>query len=126
MSKNGIFNDHYKSSNVLEPWDFFKSQSTLGFQNVLVGNILKYLFQAGKKENEPFLKDLKKAKAYLDEFIDMHGTVVALKELYELPDPKITYDWLYDGNPRVRPFLTKNMTAHVIRYEIDHYLSTFK
>ena len=57
MSKNGIFNDHYKSSNVLEPWDFFKSQSTLGFQNVLVGNILKYLFRAGKKENEPFLKD---------------------------------------------------------------------
>ncbi len=31
-----------------------------------LGNVIKYILRAGKKENEPILKDLKKARDYID------------------------------------------------------------
>ena len=35
------------------------------FLNFSIGNVVKYLFRAGKKDNEAFLKDVKKAYDYV-------------------------------------------------------------
>jgi len=50
-------NNPYEAIKVIEAWN-------LGF---CLGNVIKYISRAGKKED--FLKDLKKARWYLDRFI---------------------------------------------------------
>jgi len=46
----------YEAIKVIEAWD-------LGF---CLGNVVKYISRAGKKPGEAVLKDLKKARWYLD------------------------------------------------------------
>lgn len=46
----------YEAIKVIEAWD-------LGF---CLGNAIKYISRAGKKDNNSYLQDLKKAKWYLD------------------------------------------------------------
>lgn len=46
----------YEAIKVIEAWD-------LGF---CLGNVVKYISRAGKKPGEAMLKDLKKARWYLD------------------------------------------------------------
>jgi len=52
-------------ANVTEVWTFVR-QHGLSFQ---IGNIIKYLVRAGKKENTTRLVDLKKAMTYLQQEI---------------------------------------------------------
>ena len=57
----GKYDEHYKNLNpqpieVIENWE-------LDFH---LANVLKYISRAGKKEGESELKDLEKAKVYLD------------------------------------------------------------
>ncbi len=64
MSNKKIDPDHYKLPNGIEANDvtmFF------GFNE---GNVLKYVWRAGKKENEYRLTDLKKAQWYLNQLIE--------------------------------------------------------
>lgn len=52
---------HYTSGNI-EVIDFIEDQH-LGYH---LGNVVKYICRAGKKEGSDFLTDLKKARWYLD------------------------------------------------------------
>lgn len=61
----GKYDEHYKNLNpqpieVIENWE-------LDFH---LANVLKYISRAGKKEGESELKDLEKAKVYLDRKIE--------------------------------------------------------
>ena len=49
----------YEAIRVIEAWE-------LGFH---LGNVVKYLARAGKKNGEALIKDLKKARWYLDRYI---------------------------------------------------------
>tara|TARA_R110000850_G_scaffold190244_1_gene316079 strand:+ start:452 stop:658 length:207 start_codon:yes stop_codon:yes gene_type:complete len=55
-----VINNHYKTESI-DVIDICKLYD-LNFNK---GNILKYVCRAGKKDNEPELKDLKKALDYL-------------------------------------------------------------
>jgi hypothetical protein len=49
----------YEALKVIQAWD----------SNFCIGNILKYLLRAGKKEKTKEIEDLKKARFYLDAHI---------------------------------------------------------
>lgn len=53
-------NDPYEAIKVIEAWG-------LGFH---LGNVIKYLSRAGKKSRQTLLEDLRKAKWYLERYID--------------------------------------------------------
>lgn len=56
---------HYSGG--IQPIEFMQAQmDTSEFIGFLKGNIIKYVTRAGKKENTPAIKDLAKAKRYLD------------------------------------------------------------
>lgn len=57
--------EHYKTESI-DVIDFCKEYN-LNFNK---GNIIKYICRAGKKENEPELKDLEKALVYLQREIN--------------------------------------------------------
>lgn len=57
--------EHYKTDSI-DVIDFCKEYD-LNFNK---GNIIKYICRAGKKENEPELKDLEKALVYLQREIN--------------------------------------------------------
>lgn len=48
--------DPYEAIKVIEAWEL----------NFSLGSVLKYISRAGKKSNESFLKDLTKAKTYIE------------------------------------------------------------
>ena len=50
----------YEAIKVIEAWD-------LGF---CLGNTIKYISRAGKKDKDKLLQDLEKAKWYLDRYIE--------------------------------------------------------
>lgn len=51
------------------PYECIKVIEALGHgESFAIGNILKYIFRAGKKENK--LEDLKKAKFYMDWLVE--------------------------------------------------------
>lgn len=56
---------HYISTDGLQPWDVI-SQFELDYW---AGNVVKYMLRAGKKNGESTLKDLKKARNYIDYMI---------------------------------------------------------
>jgi len=51
----------HEAISVIEEWN-------LGFH---LGNVVKYISRAGKKPNQEIISDLRKAKWYLDRFIEM-------------------------------------------------------
>jgi hypothetical protein len=53
-------NNPYEAIKVIEAWQ-------LGF---CLGNVLKYLSRAGKKDNQTLVQDLEKAKWYLEREIN--------------------------------------------------------
>ena len=62
--------DHYGGKgNVYEVIKVIRAWS-LGFS---LGNAVKYIARAGKKDPTKYLEDLKKARFYLDEEIRFHG-----------------------------------------------------
>ncbi len=63
MSKRNEPPKHY--DNELQPWDVIKDWGLCFW----LGNVIKYLCRAGKKDGETELKDLIKARHYLDERI---------------------------------------------------------
>ncbi|AHJ02910.1 hypothetical protein AX10_00055 [Listeria monocytogenes WSLC1001] len=52
---------HYTSGGI-EPIEFIQSHN----MNFEKGNVIKYVTRAGKKEGQTEVKDLKKARQYLD------------------------------------------------------------
>lgn len=52
---------HYTGGKI-EVWDFIVDQNL----NFLLGNVVKYVCRAGKKDPQKHLEDLNKARAYLD------------------------------------------------------------
>ena len=70
------FSDYIEKDRVIKP-NYYKGKSgqdvidviqdfNLGFE---AGNIVKYLVRSGRKDGEPQLKDLEKAKEYLERLI---------------------------------------------------------
>lgn len=55
---------HYASDDGIECIDVIKSRGWL--EHFALGNVYKYLWRAGHKENNTKLGDLKKARTYLD------------------------------------------------------------
>ena len=80
MSNQKINPDHYKLPNGIEANDvtmFF------GFNE---GNVLKYVWRAGKKDGEYRLTDLKKAQWYLNQLIEREE-LNELSPRTALPEP---------------------------------------
>ena len=58
---------HYQSENGIEAIDaIVAALGKEGAKFFCMGNTIKYLFRAGKKDISPLAEDLKKAKWYLD------------------------------------------------------------
>lgn len=53
---------HYCEGRKFEPKDVIRDWDL----NFNLGNVIKYISRAGRKENNSFLQDLKKARQYLD------------------------------------------------------------
>lgn len=64
MEKNYIKPDYYNDTGIT-PFDVIDAWN-LGFY---LGNVVKYIKRAGKKDNNSRLQDLKKAREYLSEEI---------------------------------------------------------
>lgn len=68
-NENGVtlpedyFNNHYGGD--LNPFEPIKIIDWYDL-NFNLGNVVKYVLRGGKKDNEPILKELKKARFYLD------------------------------------------------------------
>lgn len=68
MATNKNCPEHYQG--FIEPWDYTKSiLSKEGWEGFLVGNIIKYVSRYPRKDG---LKDLEKAKHYLDKLIEVN------------------------------------------------------
>lgn len=62
--------DHYSRLSI-QPWDIIESwYGKEHFIHYLLGNVLKYLSRAGKKQDNTRLMDLQKARHYLDRVIE--------------------------------------------------------
>lgn len=57
---------HYTDGNI-EVWDFIADKKL----NFFSGNVIKYVCRAGKKDPDKRIKDLKKARAYIDKQIEL-------------------------------------------------------
>lgn len=53
----------YEAIKVIEAWGL----------NFSLGNVIKYVSRAGKKNKDTYLEDLKKAKWYIEREIAVHG-----------------------------------------------------
>ena len=63
-----IAGSHYKSD--IQPWNAMKAWFPAeGYKYFLIGNAIKYLSRAGKK-NGLFKEDILKARHYLDKLLD--------------------------------------------------------
>ncbi len=56
---------HYTDGKI-EVWDYIKDKNL----NYFLGNAVKYISRAGKKEHDKYVQDLKKAIAYLNKEIE--------------------------------------------------------
>lgn len=70
--KEKIYNDiecpyHYNSGRI-EVWDYIADQKL----NYFLGNAIKYISRAGKKDPTKYVEDLEKAIAYLNKEIANH------------------------------------------------------
>lgn len=100
---------HYTSGNI-EVWDFIADQGL----NFDLGNAIKYICRAGKKDKSKYVEDLEKAKAYIDHelevyndktvIIDFDGTMFRVGDVVRFTDGSYTdrhcvvirVDHLYD------------------------------
>lgn len=59
--------EHYQSANGIECIDAIEAavENLTGIQAFCVGNAIKYLFRAGKKDGNSFVQDVDKAQWYL-------------------------------------------------------------
>lgn len=64
---NVIHPSHYNSGN-LEVWDFVTQQKL----NFFLGNAIKYITRAGKKNKDTYIEDLEKAINYLNKEIELY------------------------------------------------------
>ncbi len=62
--------DYYKGKTGLQPLDLIDDFDL----NFALGNVIKYVCRAGRKDNESRLKDLQKASAYLNHEITKQST----------------------------------------------------
>lgn len=64
---NDVINhpSHYTDGNI-EVWDYIKDKNL----NYFLGNAVKYISRAGKKEPDKYVQDLEKAIAYLKKEIE--------------------------------------------------------
>lgn len=69
-SHYGGQNNPYEVIKVIEAWDL----------NFHLGNVLKYISRAGKKESENTLTDLKKAQWYLNRYLEDYQ-IIKIKKL---------------------------------------------
>jgi hypothetical protein len=60
--------DHYNAG-AIEVIDYIEDQGLA--EGFCLGNAIKYISRAGKKDNESTAKDLKKAKWYIDRYIGL-------------------------------------------------------
>jgi hypothetical protein len=65
--KNDVINhpSHYTDGKI-EVWDYIKDKGL----NYFLGNAVKYISRAGKKEPDKYVQDLEKAIAYLKKEIE--------------------------------------------------------
>lgn len=64
-----VAGDHYRSE--IQPWNAMRAWMTEDeFRGFLVGNAIKYLARAGKKENNTLKSDIMKAQHYLMKLLD--------------------------------------------------------
>ena len=64
---NVIHPSHYNTGN-LEVWDFIAQQEL----NFFLGNAIKYITRAGKKNKDTYIEDLEKAVNYLNKEIELY------------------------------------------------------
>ena len=64
-----INTDHYKDGRKHEPWDVIADWGL----NYFVGNALKYISRAGRKDGNAYGQDLMKAITYLQKELDNIG-----------------------------------------------------
>lgn len=70
MSFTGFNADYYKFGGT-ETIDIIKTkQTTQEYTGFLSGNVVKYIFRAGKKPGNTRLSDYQKAKFYIDKLIE--------------------------------------------------------
>ena len=64
---NDIINhpNHY-TDGTIETWDYIEDKNV----NYFLGNAVKYISRAGKKDKSKYVEDLQKAIAYLNKEID--------------------------------------------------------
>ena len=64
---NVIHPSHYNSGN-LAVWDFIAQQEL----NFFLGNAIKYITRAGKKNKDTYIEDLEKSVNYLNKEIELY------------------------------------------------------
>jgi hypothetical protein len=65
-----IGGEHYNSATI-QPWNAIRAWMTDDeFRGFLIGNAIKYLARAGKKDNNSLKSDILKARHYLDKLLD--------------------------------------------------------
>jgi len=61
--------NHYARE--IQPWNAMRAWMTAEeFQGFLIGNAIKYLARAGRKEDNSLKSDILKARHYLDKLLD--------------------------------------------------------
>ena len=80
-----INTDHYKNGRKYEPWDVIADWG-LGY---FLGNALKYISRAGRKDGNAYGQDLMKAITYLQKELDNIG--------YQRNIPTKTREESYEG-----------------------------
>lgn len=85
MSNNIFHPDHYCSGRSYEPKDVIRDWDL----NFNLGNVVKYISRAGRKDNA--LDDLRKAKTYLEFEIEyLENKTIKIKGWMGEPDPNVT------------------------------------
>ncbi len=86
-----IYNPDYYRTGKIEVADYIEDK---GF-NFFLGNVVKYVSRAGKKEGNATIQDLKKAKWYLDREISRQEQLLETpKKLTAINGNDVTGTWL--------------------------------
>lgn len=86
-----IYNPDYYRTGKIEVADYIEDK---GF-NFFLGNVVKYVSRAGKKEGNALIQDLKKAKWYLDREISRQEQLLKIpKKTTAINGNDVTGTWL--------------------------------
>ena len=84
--------DHYARGSI-EPWDYIRDQGL----NYHLGNAIKYISRAGKKDGATYCQDLQKAIHYLQNEISNVPTQQPSDRVSKsVPDPQL-FEWSPDA-----------------------------